>query len=50
MKITELTLRRFRRFRQVSISLDEGINVIKGPNESGKSTLVQALLAAFSGR
>ena len=47
MKITELTLRRFRRFRQVSISLDEGINVIKGPNESGKSTLVQALLAAF---
>jgi uncharacterized protein YhaN len=47
MKITGLTLRRFRRFRQVNISLDEGINVIKGPNESGKSTLVQALLAAF---
>jgi energy-coupling factor transporter ATP-binding protein EcfA2 len=47
MKITELSLHRFRRFRQVSISLDEGINVIKGPNESGKSTLVQALLAAF---
>ncbi|MEW6554058.1 MAG: AAA family ATPase [Actinomycetota bacterium] len=47
MKVTELTLRRFRRFRQVSISLDEGINVIKGPNESGKSTLLQALLAAF---
>jgi uncharacterized protein YhaN len=47
MKITALTLRRFRRFRQVSISLDEGINVVKGPNESGKSTLLQALLAAF---
>ena len=47
MKITELTLHNFRRFRQASISLDEGINVIKGPNESGKSTLVQALLAAF---
>ncbi|MDD3717803.1 MAG: AAA family ATPase [Actinomycetota bacterium] len=47
MKITAITLRRFRRFRQVNISLDEGINVVKGPNESGKSTLVQALLAAF---
>jgi DNA repair exonuclease SbcCD ATPase subunit len=47
MKITALYLQRFRRFRQVNISLDEGINVIKGPNESGKSTLVQALLAAF---
>lgn len=47
MKITRLTLYRFRRFRQVDISLDEGINVVKGPNESGKSTLVQALLAAF---
>jgi DNA repair exonuclease SbcCD ATPase subunit len=47
MKISEINLRSFRRFRQASISLDEGINVIKGPNESGKSTLVQAILAAF---
>jgi predicted ATP-binding protein involved in virulence len=47
MKISEINLRSFRRFRQASISLDEGINVIKGPNESGKSTLVQAVLAAF---
>ncbi|MBN2027288.1 MAG: AAA family ATPase [Actinobacteria bacterium] len=47
MKISEINLRNFRRFRQASISLDEGINVIKGPNESGKSTLVQAILAAF---
>lgn len=47
MKVTSLSLRRFRRFGQVDIGLDEGINVIKGPNESGKSTLVQALLAAF---
>jgi DNA repair exonuclease SbcCD ATPase subunit len=47
MVIRELTLRNFRRFKQASISLSEGINVVKGPNESGKSTLVQALLAAF---
>ncbi|RJP26215.1 MAG: hypothetical protein C4536_16120 [Actinobacteria bacterium] len=47
MKITELNLHNFRRFRQADISLGEGLNVIKGPNESGKSTLVQAILAAF---
>jgi hypothetical protein len=47
MKIKELTLRNFRRFRQSSIPFAEGINVVKGPNESGKSTMVQALLAAF---
>jgi DNA repair exonuclease SbcCD ATPase subunit len=47
MRVRELTLRNFRRFRQASISLGEGINVVKGPNESGKSTLVQALLAAL---
>ncbi len=47
MKVDELSLRNFRRFRQAGFSLGEGINVVKGPNESGKSTLVQALLAAF---
>jgi len=47
MKVKELSLRNFRRFRQASFSLGEGINVVKGPNESGKSTLVQALLAAL---
>jgi DNA repair exonuclease SbcCD ATPase subunit len=47
MMVRELTVRNFRRFRQASFSMDEGINVVKGPNESGKSTLVQALLAAL---
>jgi uncharacterized protein YhaN len=47
MRVNELSLSNFRRFRRASFSLDEGINVVKGPNESGKSTLVQALLAAL---
>lgn len=47
MKIEELSLRNFRRFRRASFALDDGVNVVKGPNESGKSTMVQALLAAF---
>ena len=47
MKVEELSLRNFRRFRHASFSLNDGINVVKGPNESGKSTMLQALLAAF---
>ncbi len=47
MKVREIELSNFRRFRRARISLEEGVNVVKGPNESGKSTLVQALLAAF---
>ncbi len=47
MKITSLNLRNFRRFRQGRLELGEGINVVKGPNEAGKSTLMQAVLAAL---
>jgi DNA repair exonuclease SbcCD ATPase subunit len=47
MIIRRITLRDFRRFREAEFELGEGINVVKGPNESGKSTLVQALIAAF---
>lgn len=47
MRIERLSLRNFRRFRQAEFRLGEGINVVKGPNESGKSTLVQALLAVL---
>ncbi len=47
MMISSLTLRNFRRFRDGRLELGEGINVVKGPNESGKSTLMQAMLAAL---
>ncbi|MDY6796336.1 MAG: AAA family ATPase [Actinomycetota bacterium] len=47
MKVERLRLCNFRRFRHADVSLADGINVVKGPNESGKSTLVQALLAAL---
>lgn len=45
--VERISLRNFRRFREAEFSLGEGINVVKGPNESGKSTLLQAVLAAF---
>jgi len=47
LRLDEISLRNFRRFRRADFTLGEGINVIKGPNESGKSTLMQAVLAAF---
>ncbi len=47
MKLTRLELRRFKRFDDLGLQLTPGINVIKGPNESGKSSLIQAFLAGL---
>jgi energy-coupling factor transporter ATP-binding protein EcfA2 len=43
--VRSLELDNFKRFRSLRLELGEGLNVIKGPNESGKSTLIQALMA-----
>lgn len=47
MMLTRLELRRFKRFDDLGLQLTPGINVIKGPNESGKSSLIQAFLASL---
>lgn len=49
MKITSLRVENVRQFRQpIKIDgLKDGINLFCGPNESGKSTLVRAIRAAF---
>ncbi|WP_313950629.1 AAA family ATPase, partial [Accumulibacter sp.] len=49
MKLTRIRLEQFRQFRQpLEIGdLDPGINLFTGPNESGKSTIVAAIRAAF---
>ncbi|MFN4262531.1 MAG: AAA family ATPase [Thioalkalivibrionaceae bacterium] len=49
MRLQRLRVRQFRRFRD-AVTLDAlsgGLNVFAGPNESGKSTLVRAIRAAF---
>lgn len=43
MIIQELRLRNFGRMQEVSLSLAPGFNVIWGPNEAGKSTLLASL-------
>jgi chromosome segregation ATPase len=49
MRLTRLCVENVRQFRKrVEIdSLEPGINLFTGPNESGKSTLVEAIRAAF---
>src|SRR5690606_8258346 len=49
MKLTRLTVNQIKQFRQplTIADLTDGINLFVGPNESGKSTLVRAIRAAF---
>ena len=49
MKIKKLDLWSFGKFHKKSLDLKEGINVIYGPNESGKSTIHQFILGMFYG-
>jgi DNA repair exonuclease SbcCD ATPase subunit len=49
MRLRRLQVEQLRQFRQpfVMDDLQPGLNLIHGPNESGKSTLVRAIRAAF---
>lgn len=49
MVIKELKLKNFGRFSEESFAFDEGINVIYGPNEAGKTTLYTAIGALLFG-
>lgn len=41
MRIRKLTVEAFGKFKERSFLLEDGINVVVGPNESGKSTLAR---------
>ncbi|MGE4335400.1 MAG: AAA family ATPase [Pigmentiphaga sp.] len=49
MQLTRLQLRQVRRFGSAVVldDLQPGLNLLHGPNESGKTTLVRALRAVF---
>lgn len=49
MVIKELTLNNFGKFSEKKVSFGEGLNVIYGPNEAGKTTLYTALGAMLFG-
>ena len=43
MRITRLSVRDFRRYRQFDVPLAPGLTIIHGPNEAGKTTIQRAL-------
>lgn len=48
MRIRDIEIRDFRKLRHVMVSgLKDGVNVITGENEAGKSTLLAAVQAAL---
>lgn len=49
MKLLEMTLKGFGRLREAPFNFHPKINIIFGPNEAGKSTLQQAIIALLYG-
>jgi len=47
MRVEKLNLKRYGKFDKFELGLSKGINLIKGDNEAGKSTLVEALTCAL---
>ena len=50
MRITRLQLRNVRRHADLDLELAPGLTVVRGPNESGKSTLQRAIELALTRR
>ena len=48
MRLVKMRLRRFRRFEDATISLDAPVVAVVGPNESGKTSLLKALVQLAS--
>lgn len=45
--IERIRLERFRKYRSAQASFHPGVNVVRGPNEHGKSTVLSAILSAL---
>src|SRR4026207_1240652 len=43
MRITKLSVKDFRRYREFEVPLAPGLTIIHGPNEAGKTTIQRAL-------
>ena len=49
MKLEKLELEGFKQFAEKGVSFESGINVIRGKNEAGKSTILEAIIASITG-
>ncbi|MCH7587541.1 MAG: AAA family ATPase [Chloroflexi bacterium] len=50
MRLVSISLKHFRRFDDLHVEFSPGLNVVKGPNEAGKSTLHDAIVLGFFDR
>ncbi|MEO8208218.1 MAG: AAA family ATPase [Chloroflexota bacterium] len=50
MRITRIQIANLRQHRDLDLELDRGLTVVRGPNESGKTTLQRALELALTRR
>lgn len=48
-RITKITMKNFKRFRNYAINPNERINILVGDNEAGKSTVIEAIDIVTSG-
>ena len=48
IKIEKIFISNFKCFRDITITFNEGMNILVGNNEAGKSTVLQALLLALT--
>ena len=48
MKINKLKINSYGKLKEKEINLKDGINIIYGKNEAGKSTLINKLIARYS--
>lgn len=48
MRITRLSVRDLRRYREADLDLAPGLTVVRGPNEAGKTTLQRAIELALT--
>lgn len=50
MSLTSIQLKNFRSYGDATLTFHEGVNVITGPNASGKTNLLEAILLLCSGQ
>lgn len=50
MKISKLKIINYKLFRDVSIVMNNSVNIFAGENDSGKTTILEALTMALTGK
>lgn len=50
MVFTDIRLQNFRSYKDASFELDNGVNIVVGPNTAGKTNLLEAVMVASTGR